>query len=54
VYQAALSDLDLAARCHYEATHGDASSPEAAAWSYIEAHRAIAMIGLVDGFSGVK
>lgn len=51
MYLAALDDLDIAAACHYEATHGDATSAEAMAWSYIEAHARLGTIGLIEGLA---
>lgn len=54
MYETARRSLGVAAACHWEALHGDPASPEAEAWSYIEAERALALIGFFDGMSKVK
>ena len=51
MYTAALEDPNLAAACHWEAAHGDPHSPEAMAWSLLEAHARLSTIGLVQGLA---
>lgn len=57
MFKAARTDLTVGARCHWEFHHGDRSSAEAEAWSYmqVEAVELLRQIrDLLKGLAGVK